>query len=147
MIRYSKALLALAIAVAGTAASAQMYEFAPGRVLVKFRGTPVVAAYYSQLANAAIGATEASIIPKIETRRIALPVGMNPNDAVSYYRGLSSVTYAELDYKREPTYIPNDPMFPQQYGPTITKCPQAWNLTKGSPTVGSSTGCGFATTW
>ena len=135
MIRYSKVLFALAIVVAGSIASAQMQEFAPNRVLVKFRGTPVVASYYARNVNAAIGAQEEKVLKHIETRSIRVPNGMNPQDALAYYRRQNSVVYAELDHKREPTYIPNDPRLPQQYGPTITKCPQAWDLTKGSGTV------------
>ena len=64
------------------------------------------------------------------------------------YRQDPSVLYADIDGEVrafegrwlqvsfvQPAFLPNDPLFPQQWGPVKVKAPEAWDTTKGSPTT------------
>ena len=135
MNRYSRALLALAVGMVCAIASGQSAQFAQGEVLVKFRGPVQYANSYANMANSAIRAQSLRAIKRINTHQIKLPAGMSVMDAVAYYKRLPYVQYAEPNYKKDPYFVPNDPRFNQQFGPTITKCPEAWDLTQGSASV------------
>lgn len=132
---YRRAVLAPLFALAASMAFSQTVEFAPREVLVKFRGSPLVAANYALIANRAIGAQTIRLIERINVDRVKIPVGMPINDAVSYYGSLNTVEYAEPNVKMTKQYTPNDPRFGGQYGPQKTKCPEAWGISKGKPTT------------
>lgn len=131
MNRFIRAVLPLALLSAAVFASAQNVEFVQGEVLVKYR-TGLNA---GQVENRAIGASVKNTISQINVQRIALPSGMDTVDALNYYRSLSTVVYAEPNAKKVATFTPNDSQFGSQYGPKKMKCPEAWDITKGSSSV------------
>jgi thermitase len=117
-------------------AHAQQVQFVPGEVLVKFRADEQrIANLNSDVALAAIGARRINSIPSIRTERISLPGGMSIDDALFYFGGLPTVEYAEPNVREELFFAPNDPRFAAQYAPKKMKCPEAWDLTKGSAGV------------
>lgn len=126
---------ALLTVLAATAAFGQADEFVKGEVLVKFKGVGSVNTLSAGQANSAIGASNKRVINQISVHNVKLPSGMDVMDAVAYYRSLTTVQYAEPNFKGKYYYTPNDPMLNQQYGVNITKCKEAWNLTKGKATV------------
>ena len=55
--------------------------------------------------------------------------------ALAAYRSRADVAWAEPDYARQATVIPNDPLFGQQSVPRHIGAPIAWDVTTGSPAV------------
>jgi subtilisin family serine protease len=56
------------------------------------------------------------------------------------------VEYTELNYVYQTCYTPNDPLWVEQWGPKVIKCPQAWDKEKGHWTVSVAildTGCNY----
>lgn len=133
MFRGSRSLGVLILALSGVMALGQMNEFVPGEVIVKFKAGMNTSRH--NMAHGAIKASVKHLIPKLGVQTARIPSGMRVMDAVAYYRSLPTVQYAEPNYKGEYHYIPNDPRFGQQYGPTIIKAPQAWDITKGATSV------------
>ncbi len=134
MFRGSRSLGVLILTLSGVMAFGQMNEFVSGEVIVKFK-VGVMATSRVNPAHAAIKASVKQLIPQLGVQTARIPGGMQVMDAVAYYRSLPTVQYAEPNYKGKYHYIPNDPRFGQQYGPTIIKAPQAWDITKGSASV------------
>lgn len=116
-------------AIVGSAAAGTP-EYVKNQILVRFapNSTP-------GLANAAINATVDRIIPDLGIQTIHLPVGMTVQQAISYYKGLPGVVYAEPNYIRHVLLTPNDPKYGQQYGPQKVQAPKAWDLLLGAPST------------
>src|SRR3989304_5206652 len=55
--------------------------------------------------------------------------------AISMFRQLPEVRYAEPNGIVESTVVPNDPLYSQLYGMEKISAPLAWNQTTGSPNV------------
>ena len=75
---------------------------------------------------------------KIETLNAALLKIEGGEDAVEVVLLLQKdhrVKYADLNYVSSICYIPNDPEWDQQWGPKNIKCPEAWDVEKGSKNV------------
>lgn len=73
--------------------------------------------------------------PGLDTVTVTVPAG-DQGDAVSALRDNPNVTYIEPNATYRATGVtPDDPMFPQQWGLTRTKVPDAWNTTTGSSVV------------
>lgn len=125
----------LLFAIAATMGFAQAGDFAPGEVLIKFRGNAMAAKTYSTFANQPIRAQTMRTLPQIGSVKVKLPPGMSVKDGVNYYKRLSYVEYAEPNHIRRPHYIPNDPRLNQQYGIDRMKVKEGWDLTKGSADV------------
>ncbi len=125
----------LLFALTATMGFAQTGDYAPGEVLVKFRGNVATASAYLNLANRPIRATVKRTLAQIGTTKVKLPAGMSVTDGVNYYKRLSYVEYAEPNHIRQPHYIPNDPRLNQQYGIDRMKVKEGWDLTKGSADV------------
>ncbi len=111
------------------ASFAQSASYVQGELLVKFVPGQAVAI------NQAIGATEGSYNVRIGVSKVVLPAGMSVTQGLAYYRSKIGVSYADPNYIARAHWIPNDPMFAQQYGPQKIKCVQGWDVMKGSPSV------------
>lgn len=135
MLRNSRTVATFLFACASVFSMAQMGEFVQGEILVKFKGSSAAFKQYSTIANRAISASSKVNIDKLRVAHVKLPSGMKVMDAVAYYRSLPTVAYAEPNYKGKYLITPNDTRYAQQYGPTIMKCPQAWDVTSGVPSV------------
>jgi thermitase len=111
-------------------ASAQTSAAAAEEILVKFR--PSVSRAAESDIHESLGSRVVQIIPRIEVRRVRVPSGVSIDEAVRYYANQPSVEFAEPNYTRTPSYTPNDPLLPAQWGPAKIGCPPAWDLSKGS---------------
>lgn len=135
MINFRRVGPALLFALAATMGIAQTGDFAPGEVLVKYRGSASAVNAYSSFANRPIKAQTLGTLKQIGTTRVKLPTGMSVKDGINYYKRLSYVEYAEPNHIRRPHYITNDPRLNQQYGIDRMKVKEGWDLTKGSADV------------
>jgi subtilisin family serine protease len=111
-------------------------EFAPDRVLVKFKPGRVKALGLSPMKRLAL--------PGVQV--YAVPDGQSAKSLVRKLSQDPAVEYAELDYKVSACIIPNDPRFSSLWGLRNTgqsggkpgadiDAPAAWNLTTGSGSV------------
>jgi thermitase len=109
------------------------------RLLVKFQPKASPAAI--ALALAGVKGTVVRTIPDVGVHVVSVPGPAAT--ALTRLRGNSSVAFAEVDAVVAPQEtLPNDPYFPQQYalgggawGWYQTQTTQAWDISKGSPTV------------
>ncbi len=108
-------------------------DFAPGRVIVKFKGGDVGPATLSrrltpkQLAHAR---------PMRHLRAVRLQVDAGDELATAaQLQAMSDVEYAEPDYVARALETPNDTYFSRQWGMTGINAPQAWDVSHGSSGV------------
>ena len=124
------------------------------KLLVKFKpGTSASAAneVYTRCGGIAVeGFAQIGVVV------VEVPDGTAGMVALTNYRQDAAVLYADTDgevraFRQEaidnlaqgilgllhfagrPAVIPNDPLFPQQWGPVKVKAPEAWDITKGAP--------------
>src|SRR5262249_16758173 len=124
----------LALTTSGTAAAAQ------ARLLVKF--APGASSQARSNALAASGARELRQIPDLGVQAIAAPTA-GAATALARLNSTPSVEFAEPDAVLEPQdQLPSDPSFPQTFavgggawGWYSTHTTQAWDITKGDPSV------------
>jgi len=140
---------ALACAIAACALTASADDaMVPGEIVVRFHDIPT---------QAAIDAIDASIGIDTEWRALrhaphakGQPGTPHPG---SYWRVLSVPADTDLDVlssqltalltvklaapnaRPEPTLIPSDPFFGQQWAPTKIDAPDAWDITTGDPSI------------
>ncbi|MDH7506443.1 MAG: S8 family peptidase, partial [Candidatus Thermoplasmatota archaeon] len=72
--------------------------------------------------------------------------GIEPTDFMEIVYQSQDVEYTELNYVYQRCYIPNDPLWDEQWGLKAIKCPQAWDKQKGHWTVNVAildTGCNY----
>ncbi len=135
MLRTSRIVSTFLLASASVFVLAQQGEFVQGEILVKFKGSGATFQNNAIRTNRAISAANKATINSLSVAQIKLPKGMQVMDAVAYYRSNFNVVYAEPNYKGKYDFIPNDTRYGQQYGPTIMKAPQAWDMTRGLNSV------------
>jgi len=58
--------------------------------------------------------------------------GINPEEFIEIVQQNEDVEYAELNYIYQTCYVPNDPLWNEQWGPKAINCPQAWDIVKGN---------------
>jgi thermitase len=105
---------------------AQKVTYAPNEVLVKFKSGAVPFS-----AKMAVGGVTLNTLREINVERIRV-TGMSAEQALKVFKNDPNVAYAELNYKDQPFYTPNDPRLGQQYGIDQVKAKQAWDISKGS---------------
>lgn len=123
-----------AIAPASTLAASRIPapEFVSGRILVRFRSdTP--AAEVASLEKATT-AREVGRIDAIDVRILNVPLGAE-DAVVTALSKNPAVAFAERDAVARATNTPNDPWWPNEWGPVKTRSPQAWDLSVGAPSV------------
>ena len=106
----------------------------PDEVLVKFK-TGVSDAAADEVVRGQ-GATVKEEIPRINVK--VLKVNAAARDAViAALSNNPSVEFAEKNYIGKALYAPNDPYYTQGYlwGLTRMQAPQAWDISKGNPSV------------
>jgi serine protease len=108
--------------------------YRPGELTVRFgatvsreRAAAVVAALGSEVVYAA------RHVPGL--RVVSVPRGLTLAQALVLYRQRADVLYAEPSYLDYPTFVPNDPLFEQQWHLRKVGCPTAWDTTLGSTGV------------
>ena len=120
------------------------------RILVKFK--PGSSAVMAADCHTRCGGTQVEEFFQIGVLVVQVPDGASGMAALANYRQEPAVLYAEPDGEVRafqmrahyrpwsaaelalalPLALPNDPLFPQQWGPVKIKAPEAWDITKGS---------------
>jgi thermitase len=101
-------------------------------LIVRFRPR---AAHANQVsAHQEAGARGANAIALSDTVRVEVKKGRR-DSALAAYSARPDVLYAEPDYTVYALYTPNDPRFPNQWGPQKVGAQAAWDVTRGSSTV------------
>jgi subtilisin family serine protease len=104
--------------------------FAPGRVLVRFRSDTSRAAR-SQVVRS-VGATTAGAIPDLGVEVLRVPDGAEQRVVAALERS-GKVSFAERDGVVNALDVtPNDPYWPNQWGPAKVNAPAAWSSTTGA---------------
>ncbi|MCL5022346.1 MAG: S8 family serine peptidase [Nitrospirae bacterium] len=121
-------------------------KYVQGEVIVKFRSGTITT--QSMKTHQIVGASvmrRFSIVPNLE--RVKLPSGLSVRDAIVQYMSDPAVEYAEPNYLRRTSAIPNDTDFGQQWALRNTgqfangtagvdiKAPGAWDITTGNHAV------------
>lgn len=104
-------------------------EFRPGVIIVGYRET--VTPRLFALPEGAKASAESPQLEPLNVVVVEVPVG----EEVAFIKKLASepgVAFAELDYAVHAELEPDDPRWPEQYGPVSIRAPQAWDLTTGS---------------
>jgi len=109
--------------------------FTDHEVLAYVRGTDAVAAVAG-----ATGVTDVRVIfaePGGALVRVGLAGGVRPETAVLALAARPGVEWSSPNYVYGlgGEFIPNDPLFGQQYAPPLIQAPAAWDTTTGSPGV------------
>lgn len=63
------------------------------------------------------------------------PKGRDKAELMAELRGLPKVAYVEEDNVATASFIPNDPLYANQWGPRDILAPQAWDITLGNQNV------------
>ena len=122
-------------------AAAGSGEFAPGRILVKFKQEAKIAEIHA--ANAT---KTTKIIPGLDVHVVSLPPGKGVQQMVEQFKKARGVEYAEPDYIAYADAIPDDTSFGSQWGMNNTgqsggtadadiDAPEAWDITTGDSGV------------
>ena len=112
------------------------------RLLVKFKQG--ISAASAMAAHTRAGGTPIEEFPQIGVVVVEVPDGPPGLSRLGIYRHDATVLYADLDGEVRALHLPpfptlgvavlpNDPLFPQQWGPVKVKAPEAWDITKGAP--------------
>ncbi len=107
-------------------------QFAPDRILVKFR--PSISAASSAAVHAANGGRVRATIPALDVRVVEVPSGRAQEKARAY-KARPEVEYAEPDYVLSAILTPDDPSLGLQWGLERVLAPPAWDVTQGSPDI------------
>jgi len=104
----------------------------PGELIVGMKN-----GYSAQMLDLPTGAAVKHTSPQLSLLRAAVirvPPGQE-NEFAKKMRGRRGVRYAEPNYRVEATIVPDDSLWPQQYGPAHIQAPAAWDITTGSASV------------
>ena len=112
---------------------AQVADYAPGEVLVKFRSTISAQSINTTLSN--VGIQTIRQYNEIGVRKCTISGGKSVLRAVEECNADPNIEYAEPNYIYHRMLTPNDPRFPDLYGMTIIDAPQAWDKETGSKAV------------
>jgi thermitase len=103
--------------------------YAPGTVLVGFRSDVSAVERKTDL-------NVTAAIPSIDVSTLQVPIGQECT-TLETLRHDPRVAFAELDYAVHAADVitPNDPGWPDQWGPLKINAPVAWGITAGTPDV------------
>ncbi len=108
-------------------------DYAPGVVLVGLHSQPPMS-FSSGIESQSEGETRVLTATETEVRALRVPVGQECATA-ERLRHDPRVAFAELDYAIHTLGTPNDPAWPNQWGPTRIGAPEAWAVTTGASHV------------
>src|SRR5262249_46553173 len=115
-----------------TAAAAGSEQYAPGRLIVKMR--PNLAPTARTSALRAHGARLERRLTPQGALLVSVPSGQSVPAAVAQLKRDPRVEYAEPDWRGEAQAVPNDALYPQQWG-LQQSATGAWDRTTGSAGV------------
>lgn len=100
--------------------------YVPGELLVSVKpGVP------PGWVHAAVGAVPRRALPSIGVEVVDLPYGMSVAEGLARYRQHPGVAWAEPNFYAEAAVIPDDSLFPWQWGPAKVRGPAAWDMSVG----------------
>ncbi len=104
---------------------------------VRERMSPEIFAQASTIAPTIKNASELSVTETRVARWFVLTYAENvePARAAAMLRKSSAIETAEPKYIPTHCFIPNDSLFPQQYGPQLIHAPEAWDITRCDSTI------------
>jgi thermitase len=100
-----------------------------GGLLVKFRSNTSDDARDN--VHRSVGTYQVQGAPQANVARVTVASG-DADRSLAAYRAHGEVEWAQPDYIRHTTAIPNDPNFGDQWGLSKIRAPDAWNTTHGS---------------
>jgi len=112
---------------------ANSFNYAHNEILVKFKRT--VSDEEITSINKANGVTIRRKIPRIEVHCLKIPPTKSLAETLEHYKNNPKVEYAEPDYIRQASIVPNDPSYSSQWALPKISAPQGWNITTGSSSV------------
>jgi len=107
--------------------------YVPGELLVKYRASARRASledFHRQR-----GISTLRTFRSISVRHMKLPEGMTVKEAMEIYQDDPDVEYAEPNYVRRASLVPNDPDFGELWGLQNVDAPEAWDTQTGSSTL------------
>jgi subtilisin family serine protease len=108
-------------------------EWAPGRIIVRFR--PTVGALGRRQSLAAHNARAIRSLRVAGLQLVRLGRGKSVPEAVATFNADPSVAYAVPDYREHALATPNDPQYPSLWGLQKISAPAAWDITTGSASI------------
>jgi len=112
------------------APAAQGGQYALDRFLVEFK-----AGVDARAISASYNAVILEKISEIDVHILKVPQGSTVREIVRRFNRHPGVKFAEPDYLRHATFIPNDPRGDRQWGLPKIQAPDAWDITKGKKRV------------
>jgi len=147
-----KIILLLIMAWFMPAAATAADDYVPGEVLIKFKAAtaPTLMNTAMQGIRArALGSVRATLLrrsPVSGMEQWKLPAGMNVASAIKQLHSNAQVEYVEPNYRRHLRLVPNDPLFPNQWG--LQNTGQTINDSSGAVITGvAGADMGLATAW
>jgi C1A family cysteine protease/PKD repeat protein/subtilisin family serine protease len=117
----------------------QQEEYAPDEIIVRFKPTAISNDKSHEQMTARVHRAVGATVKKDYSRRgmpgtqiVKLPPGKSVNEAIAEYQSNPDVLYATPNYRISLLAIPNDPLYPQEWGLEKIKVPHAWDRTTGS---------------
>lgn len=114
---------------------AEALGFAPDRILLAFKDG--VGRDERDLVLKKHGLAKKSEIQQIAVQIVSVPAGMNPKKLISQLASAEGdkIDFAETDDLLPPSFLPNDPYFPNEWHLAQINTPLAWDTTNGSGTI------------
>ncbi len=110
-------------------------EFVPGILIVGYeKGSPPRLMDLPREAGMAAKGQELQALNALNIVKISVPVGQEEQIRQELLQN-PDVRYVEMDYLAYAQLIPNDPRWPEQYGPQAVNAPEAWDITTGSSDI------------
>jgi len=100
-------------------------DYVKGEVIVRFKDSTLET---KNIFHKKIKATVIKSFFNKNLQLVKLSQGMKVEEAIEYYKGLSSVEYAEPNYLLYIQKIPNDPLFKNQWGLSLISATDAWDI-------------------
>lgn len=113
--------------------SAGKAAYVPGELLVKYRASARTAALEDSRRTR--GVSTLHTFKAIRVRHLKLPEGMTVKEALKIYQDDPDIEYAEPNYVRRASLVPNDPDFGELWGLQNVDATAAWDTQTGSSTV------------
>lgn len=110
-------------------------EYVPNQVVVGFKSgikPEMLSSYPSPFKYQIVSTLQT---PNYEVNASLITVSTSVENAISYFKSLPNVAYAEPNYIVHALSIPNDPYYSKQWYLQNIQAPQAWNVATGANTV------------